>query len=78
MVTKSLYFNYAQKAKGSKMANYNVSGLQSLADLAHEAAIKSIPGKPLETTQPAETVTPCADNDKACTKRWIDSISDCC
>ena len=60
------------------MANYNVSGLQSLADLAHEAAIKSIPSKPLETTQPAETVTPCADNDNACTKRWIDSISDCC
>ena len=60
------------------MANYNVSGLQSLADLAHEAAIKSIPSKPLETTQPAETVTPCADKDKVCTKRWIDSISDCC
>jgi hypothetical protein len=77
-VTKSLYFLTAQKAKGSKMANYNVSGLQSLADLAHEAAIKGIPSKPLETTQPAETVTPCADNDKACTKRWIDSISDCC
>jgi len=60
------------------MANYNASGLQSLADQAHEAAIKSIPSKPLETTQPAELVTPCADNDKACTKRWIDSISDCC
>ena len=61
------------------MANYNVSGLQTLADLAHEAAIKSIPSKTLETTQPAETETPvCADNDKACTKRWIDSISDCC
>ena len=60
------------------MANYNVSGLQSLADLAHEEAIKSIPSKPLETTQPAEPVTPCADQDTACTKRWIDSISDCC
>ena len=61
------------------MANYNVSGLETLTDLAHEAAIKSIPSKPLETTQPAEKETPvCADNDKACTKRWIDSFSDCC
>ena len=60
------------------MANYNVSGLETLADLAHEAAIKSIPSKPLETTKPAESVTPCADQDNACTKRWIDSFSDCC
>ena len=61
------------------MANYNVSGLKTLADLAHEAAIKSIPSKPLETTEPAQTETPvCTDNDSACTKRWIDSISDCC
>ena len=60
------------------MANYNVSGLQTLSDLAAEAMVASIPSKPLETTQPAEPVTPCADQDKACTKRWIDSISDCC
>jgi hypothetical protein len=61
------------------MANYNVSGLETLADLAHEAAIKSIPSKPLETIKPVEKETPvCADNDKACTKRWIDSFSDCC
>jgi hypothetical protein len=74
-----LEFIIAQKAKGSKMANYNVSGLQTLSDLAAEAMVKSIDNKPLETIQPAETETPvCADNDKACTKRWIDSISDCC
>ena len=60
------------------MANYNVSGLQTLSDLATEAMVKSIDNKPLETTKPAETVTPCADEDKACTKRWIDSFSDCC
>ena len=60
------------------MANYNVSGLQTLSDLASEAMVKSIDNKPLETTKPAETVTPCADEDKACTKRWIDSFSDCC
>jgi len=63
------------------MANYNVSGLQTLSDLAAEAMVKGIPSKPLETTQPAEaeTETPvCADKDSACTKRWIDSISDCC
>lgn len=60
------------------MANYNVSGLQTLSDLATEAMVKSIDNKPLETTKPAESVTPCADNDSACTKRWIDSFSDCC
>ena len=60
------------------MANYNVSGLQTLSDLAAEAMVKSIPGKPLETEKPVEKETPCADNDKACTKRWIDSFSDCC
>lgn len=61
------------------MANYNASGLQSLADLAAEAMVKSIDNKTLDTTQPAETETPvCADKDSACTKRWIDSISDCC
>ena len=61
------------------MANYNVSGLQTLSDLAAEAMVKSIDNKPLETTQPAETEAPvCADQDKACTKRWIDSFSDCC
>ena len=60
------------------MANYNVSGLETLADLAHEAAIKSIPSKPLETTQPAENEVPCDTSDKACTRRWIDSFSDCC
>ena len=60
------------------MANYNVSGLQTLSDLASEAMVKSINNKPLETTKPAESVTPCADDDKVCTKRWIDSFSDCC
>lgn len=60
------------------MANYNVSGLQTLADLAHEAAMKGIISKPLETTEPAVTETPCAEKDSACTKRWIDSIGDCC
>jgi len=61
------------------MANYNVSGLQTLSDLAAEAMVKSIPSKPLETTKPAESEVPvCADQDKACTKRWIDSFSDCC
>lgn len=60
------------------MANYNVSGLQTLSDLATEAMVKSIDNKPLETTKPTESVTPCADEDKVCTKRWIDSFSDCC
>ena len=45
-----------------------------LSDLATEAMVASIPAKPIQ--QQAET--PCQDNDKACTKRWIDSFSDCC
>lgn len=37
-------------------------------DLAHEAAILSlIPNE----------VVPCKENDTACTKRWIESLSDC-
>jgi hypothetical protein len=59
------------------MANYNVSGLQTLSDLAAEAMVKSIDATPQKTTKSAETPTPCADNDKACTRRWIDSFSDC-
>jgi hypothetical protein len=60
------------------MANYNVSGLQTLSDLAAEAMVKSIPSKPLETTPPTENEVPCDTSDKACTRRWIDSFSDCC
>jgi hypothetical protein len=37
-------------------------------DLAHEAVILSlIP----------EDIVPCKENDTACTKRWIESLSDC-
>ena len=37
-------------------------------DLANEAAILSlIP----------DEVVPCKENDTACTKRWIESLSDC-
>ena len=46
-----------------------------LSDLATQAMVASIPAKPVQQQQ-AET--PCADNDRACTKRWIDSFSDCC
>ena len=46
----------------------------NLSDLAHEAMVASIPAKPIQQ----QTETPCADDDKVCTKRWIDSFSDCC
>lgn len=60
----------AQKAKGSKMAIE-----KDVVDLAQEAMVKSI----ITTPAPApQAETPCADDDKACTKRWIDSFSDCC
>ena len=30
-----------------------------------------------EEVAEVQTETPCKDNDKACTRRWIDSLSDC-
>jgi hypothetical protein len=68
-VTKSLYFNYAQKAKGNKMENK-----ADLSDLATEAMVASIPA----TTVQPHAETPCTEKDTACNKRWIDSLSDCC
>jgi hypothetical protein len=32
----------------------------------------------LQHIEEEENETPCADKDKECTRRWIDSISDCC
>jgi hypothetical protein len=41
---------------------------KEIAELATEAAVLSlIP----------EEVVPCKDNDKTCTKRWMESLSDC-
>ncbi len=47
-----------------------------LSDLATEAMVASIPAKPIQTQTQAEM--PCDTSDKACTRRWIDSFSDCC
>ena len=69
-MTKSLYFNYAQKAKGSKMETK-----ADLSNLATEAMVASIPTTPV---QPQQADVPCDVSDKACTRRWIDSFSDCC
>lgn len=52
------------------MPNYNT---ESLADLAHEAAIKAIP----TPSEKQDDKTPCADKDKECLTRWISSLSDC-
>lgn len=50
---------------------------KDVVDLAQEAMIKSLqPIKPVQPQQQAEF--PCDVSDKACTKRWIDSFSDCC
>ena len=67
-MTKSLYFNYAQKAKGSKMETK-----VDLSDLATEAMVASIPAKPIQQAE-----TPCNEKDTACNRRWIDAFSDCC
>jgi hypothetical protein len=47
-----------------------------LSDLATEAMVQSIPTQPTQPQQQSEM--PCDTSDKACTKRWIDSFSDCC
>jgi hypothetical protein len=64
-----LYFNNAQKAKGSKMENK-----ADLSDLATEAMVASIPATPVQP----QAETPCTEKDTACNRRWIDSLSDCC
>jgi hypothetical protein len=46
-----------------------------LSDLATEAMVASIPATPV---QPQQADVPCDVSDKACTRRWIDSFSDCC
>jgi hypothetical protein len=64
-----LYFNNAQKAKGSKMTKQ-----ADLSDLATEAMVASIPATPVQP----QAETPCTEKDTACNRRWIDSLSDCC
>jgi hypothetical protein len=46
-----------------------------LSNLATEAMVASIPTTPI---QPKQADVPCDVSDKACTRRWIDSFSDCC
>ncbi len=41
---------------------------EDVKDLATEAAVLSLV---------PEDMPPCKDQDKACTKRWLESISDC-
>lgn len=41
---------------------------EDVKDLATEAVVASL--------LPEETI-PCKDQDKACTKRWLESLSDC-
>ena len=45
----------------------------TVAELATVAAVEAITESKQE-----EKETPCAPKDKECTRRWIDSISDCC
>lgn len=47
---------------------------KNVADLTVDSVVKSIDNKPADATN---SETPCAANDPACTKRWIDSFSDC-
>jgi hypothetical protein len=53
------------------MANYNVSGLQTLAELAKETVVNTTP----ETTETNGPI--CAPGDTECVKRWVQAFSDC-
>jgi hypothetical protein len=48
--------------------NENLNQNENVKDLATEAAVKSL--------IPSEEF-PCTADDKACTKRWLESQSDC-
>jgi len=65
---RTLFFEIS---KGLKMPNNDT---KSLADLAHEAAIKAIP---TPETKKEEQSTPCAPKDVNCNRRWIEAFSDC-
>jgi hypothetical protein len=52
------------------MEDNNPETTAELIDLATEAMVKSIPVQP-------EAVSPCADKDTVCNRRWIDAFSDC-
>ena len=53
------------------MANYNVSGLQTLAELAKENVVNPAP----EVTEINGPV--CEPGDKECFARWVQAFSDC-
>ena len=53
------------------MANYNVSGLQTLVELAKENVSNPTPNVTEEKSPVCET------GDKGCMKRWISAFSDC-
>jgi hypothetical protein len=53
------------------MANYNVSGLQTLAELAKENVVNPVP-ETVEDQGPT-----CQLSDKECIKRMIQAFSDC-
>jgi len=55
------------------MTNHNT---ETLSDLATEAMVQALVVTPVETPKTDEA--PCDTSDKACTKRWLDSLSDCC
>ncbi len=59
----------------------SVTVTTSWPHVATVAAVEAITESKVETiveSKQGENETPCADKDKECTRRWIDSISDCC
>ena len=67
------FINYYPKGRKNKMTNHNT---ETLSDLATEAMVQALIVTPVETPKTDEA--PCDTSDKACTKRWLDSLSDCC
>ena len=62
---------FLESQKEHKMANYNVSGLQTLAELAKENVVNPVP-ETVEDQGPT-----CQPDDKECMQRWIAAFSDC-
>lgn len=56
------------------MSNYNVSGLQTLAELAKESVINPVPEKIQEHVNTGPT---CSSDDTECMNRWIQAFGDC-
>ena len=62
---------FDQSQKEYKMTNGNISGIQTLVELAKENVVNSTPDA-TETNGPV-----CQPGDTECVNRWVQAFSDC-